>query len=50
MAKQTKLSKSKFSNRGSKHSNTSGRPRPMSPKAGVTIRRSRYGNGVELCW
>ncbi len=50
MAKQTKSSKSKSSNRGNKPSNTSGRPKPMSPKAGVTLRRSRYGNGGELCW
>ena len=29
--------------------NTTGRPRPMAPKAGTTIHRSRYGKGGEYC-
>lgn len=44
MGKQTKTS----SNNKSKPANNNRRPKPMSPKAGVTKRRSRYENGGAL--
>lgn len=54
MPKSTSRSNSKSSNRNSSRrnspTNTSGRPRPMPFKAGVTKNRTRYGNGGEFCW
>lgn len=44
MGKQIKTS----SNSKSKPANNNGRAKPMSPKAGVTKRRSRYENGGAL--
>ena len=50
MAKQTSRSSSKGSSKNNTPRNTSGRPRPMPFKAGVTKNRTRYGNGGEFCW
>lgn len=45
------------SNRSSKpasksklNSPTPGRPKPMAPKAGVTVERRRYDKGGGWCW
>lgn len=32
------------------NSSTPGRPRPMAPKAGVTVERRRYDKGGKWCW
>lgn len=50
MAKSTSRSSSKGGNRSNNPSNTSGRPRPMPYKAGVTKNRTRYGNGGKTNW
>ena len=50
MAKSTSRSSSKGGNRSNSSSNTSGRPRPMAAKAGVTKNRTRYGNGGKTNW
>ena len=45
-------SRSSKSNGGKSNAlrNTSNRPRPMAPKAGVTKHRSRYENGGDFCY
>ena len=50
MAKSTSRSSNKGGNRSNSPSNTSGRPRPMAPKAGLTKNRTRYGNGGKASW
>ena len=50
MAKQTSRTSSKGGSKNNTPRNTSGRPRPMPYKAGITKNRTRYGNGGELCW
>lgn len=32
------------------NSSTPGRPKPMAPKAGVTVERRRYDKGGKWCW
>lgn len=32
------------------NSPTPGRPKPMAPKAGVTVERRRYDKGGKWCW
>lgn len=40
----------KTNNKSKLNSSTAGRPRPMAPKAGVTVTRRRYDKGGEWCW
>ena len=50
MAKSTSRSSSKGGSKSNAPRNTSGRPRPMPYKAGVTKNRTRYSDGGEYCW
>lgn len=50
MGKSTNRSSSKSTNSRNSANNNTGRPRPMSYKAGVTKNRTRYGEGGNLCW
>lgn len=54
MAKSSNRSNSKSNKKSttSKHANggSTGRPRPMAPKAGLTKNRTRYDKGGEWCW
>lgn len=50
MPKSSSRSNSKSSSKRNSPTNNSGRPRPMSYKAGVTKNRTRYNDGGEYCW
>lgn len=50
MAKGKSVTSRNTTNKRNSPSNTSGRPRPMAPKAGVTKQRSRYEKGGKWCW
>lgn len=48
MAKQTKSSNNKQSSKANRTTKSNNRSKPMSPKAGVTMRRSRYEKGGKI--
>lgn len=50
MPKSTSRSSNKSSATRKLNSSTPGRPKPMTPKAGVTKQRRRFYYGGELCW
>jgi len=48
--KSNTRSNSKSTSKSKLNSSTPGRPRPMAPKAGVTVNRRRYEKGGGWCW
>ncbi len=50
MAKGNSRSSKSNGGKSNTQRNTSNRPRPMAPKAGVTKHRSRYENGGDFCY
>lgn len=50
MSKSTSRSSNKSSATRKLNSSTPGRPKPMTPKAGVTKQRRKFDYGGELCW
>lgn len=49
-SKNSSKSRSKSTTSSKLNSPTPGRPKPMAPKAGVTVNRRRYEKGGNWCW